>query len=181
MIDELGHGTHVLGIAAGNGKDASGAQTDFGGVAPEATIVYVSLNYKDPEGSAFVDGTSVTVIDAIKFISDQAKSLNMPWVANLSSGALYGPRNGTSLYERAIAEIANDNSFGEGRILVTSAGNGHQNLSHEYYNAGKNNHENVTYNAMLNFHIQPDDPTVINSATIEVYIPTGVTVDEFFL
>ncbi|MFY0689163.1 MAG: S8 family serine peptidase [Cyclobacteriaceae bacterium] len=116
------HGTHVAGIAAGNGRGASGV-TPYVGVAPEADIIMVA--YKQAFGTnlekhpVFVD----SVIDGIAYIAKKAKDAGKPWVVNLSLGAEGGPRNGTSLLERAINEVANDISLGSGRIVVKSAGN----------------------------------------------------------
>lgn len=44
--DVTGHGTAVLGIAAGNGR--SSADAAMQGVAPEATLVVVKLGNPDP-------------------------------------------------------------------------------------------------------------------------------------
>ena len=40
VYDSSGHGTHVLGIAAGNGRASNGLQT---GCAPESEIIVVKL------------------------------------------------------------------------------------------------------------------------------------------
>ena len=106
------HGTKVLGIAAGNGartKDTIPYGT-FQGMAPEASIIVVDgydLFYDD------------VIIDGINYIVNKAYSLGMPCAINLSLGRLQGPKDGTSLFEQTIDNIASD----IGVIVVVSAGN----------------------------------------------------------
>ena len=84
--DPESHGTHVAGIAAGNGRsaDATFAAGRFIGPAPGATIVFVQPHPGDAEGS-FTD--SVHVAEAIIYIFDKATELVMPCVINMSLGA----------------------------------------------------------------------------------------------
>ena len=54
--DLCGHGTHVAGIAAGNGSDSSGSQyyQTFYGIAPKAGLVNVRV--LDSTGAGSVSG-----------------------------------------------------------------------------------------------------------------------------
>lgn len=45
--DVTGHGTHVAGIAAGNGRASGGL---YRGVAPESSLLAVKLGSPDPKG-----------------------------------------------------------------------------------------------------------------------------------
>lgn len=96
------HGTHVAGIAGGNG-----AGTDHKGIAPEADLVFVSLR-RDAVG----------FLDAITYITDHAASEGKPCVINMSFGSHLGPHDGSSLKNQAIDALA-----GEGKVFVGSAGN----------------------------------------------------------
>lgn len=114
-----GHGTHVAGIAAGNGSIAGNEQPayTFVGVAPEADIIIV-LNNAFVEGEVGM-GDSANTLDAVQYLFNRAKDLNRPIVINMSQGDNIGPHDGTSLLERGI-----DNLLGSaGRIMVKSAGN----------------------------------------------------------
>jgi subtilisin family serine protease len=116
-IDETGgHGTHVIGIAAGDGSAAGNGQPAFTfvGVAPEADIVLVANRVTT---EAF--GDSATTLDAVQYIFNVAQTLGRPAVINLSQGDNLGPHDGTSLLERGIDNLLG----GPGRSMVKSAGN----------------------------------------------------------
>lgn len=83
-----GHGTHVAGIAAGDGSVAGNGQPAFTfvGVAPEANILMVANR---SEGSAL--GDSASTLDAVAYIFNKASSLRKPVVINQSQGDNLGP------------------------------------------------------------------------------------------
>ena len=106
------HGTHVGGIAAGNGQQTGNGQAAyrFIGMAPEADILAAnSLNAGAP-GSA--------VVDAVAWMRARALALGKPLVINLSLGSYFGARDGTSNYETALS-----NASGAGVIITGAAGN----------------------------------------------------------
>jgi subtilisin family serine protease len=108
-VDKDGHGTHVAGIAAGNGLSAK----TYVGVAPEADIMVVASN---PVTNL---GDSANTLDAINYLVAKAANLKRPLVINLSQGDNLGPHDGTSLLEKGI-----DGVLGQpGRAIVKSAGN----------------------------------------------------------
>ena len=106
------HGTHVLDIAAGNGQ-AGGPV----GIAPEADLVFVHLADRTTGGLANL-GDSVRLLEAVDFISRTAGS--QPCVINISAGRTCGPKDGTTLVERALDELL---TATPGRFVVNSAGN----------------------------------------------------------
>ncbi|ATY30897.1 S8 family peptidase [Sphingomonas psychrotolerans] len=102
------HGTHVLGIAAGNGR-AGGPQ----GVAPEADMIFVHL------GPGLGDlGNSVDLLEAIHFVVRAAEG--RPVALNMSIGRHAGPHDGTLLIERAIDWLIVNRP---GTVVVQSTGN----------------------------------------------------------
>jgi len=103
--DTDGHGTHVMGIAAGDGSSSSDG---FVGVAPQAWLVAVKTSFFTSD-----------IIRAVQYVFDLADSLGMPAVVNLSLGGHDGPHDGTSLFEQGLDELA----AGAGHIIVVSAGN----------------------------------------------------------
>ena len=117
-IDDNGHGTHVAGIAAGNGR-ATGkgkAAGRYVGIAPEATICAVK-GTRDGDGFADAD-----ILDGVRFCLGRAAALRMPTVVNLSLGSLGGPHDGSSTLEIALDEIfAGDTR--PSRALVVASGN----------------------------------------------------------
>jgi subtilisin family serine protease len=114
--DLVGHGTHVAGIAAGDGTNGSGFGT-YAGVAPEADLVVVKATHS-------IDATDFTTsnqIVAMKFIDSVATALGMPYVMNLSFGGHDGAHDGTATAERKIDELIGLGRHG--KAIVTVAGN----------------------------------------------------------
>ncbi len=103
--DTVGHGTHVAGIAAGNGGGSP--DSSLRGVAPEADLAVVKSTLETAD-----------ILSAIAHIFDVAKARNQPAVVNCSFGGHAGAHDGSSLIERTIDELS-----GPGRIVVVSAGN----------------------------------------------------------
>ncbi len=114
-LDESGHGTHVAGIAAGNGR-AGLAGLDalrYVGVAPAASLCVVKVDFSGPQGASSAD-----VIDAVAYVFAKAAALGMPAVVNLSLGTQEGPHDGTFPLDEMLEAMA-----GPGRIIVAAAGN----------------------------------------------------------
>jgi minor extracellular serine protease Vpr len=112
--DVDGHGTHVAGIACGNGRATGNGYPSgrYAGVAPEADLIVVKV----PE---IFD--SDAVVSGIHYIFSRADSLGRPAVVNVSLGAptQEGPHDGSSAFEQAV-----DRMLGEpGKAIVTAAGN----------------------------------------------------------
>lgn len=99
-VDISGHGTHVAGIACGNGRASNGR---YRGVAFESEILVVKL------GSSVGDSYPRTtrLMEAINFVVETSVELRRPIVINLSFGNSYGAHNGRSILESYINDIAN--------------------------------------------------------------------------
>jgi len=93
-VDLSGHGTHVAGIAVGNGRASEGK---YRGVAYESTLLVVKL----AEVRSQMAGISSTasLIEAVDFCMRYAIRTNQPMVINLSYGTNDGAHNGKSLVE----------------------------------------------------------------------------------
>ena len=111
--DVTGHGTAVLGIAAGNGR--SSADGSMRGVAPEATLVVVKLGNPDP---ADLPRTS-QLLQAVDFCVRYALLVERPLVINLSFGNNYGSHSGESLLETYLNAVSN---LGQ-HVICIGAGN----------------------------------------------------------
>lgn len=114
------HGTHVMDIAAGNGR------VGRAGVAPTAELAFVHLGANDTSGKANL-GDSVRILEAIDFLRILAG--NRPLVINMSVGRHGGPHDGNTLVERAI------DNFLEARpdtMICQSTGNYFMANTHAY-------------------------------------------------
>src|SRR5580765_1535043 len=108
-IDQVGHGTHVLGIAGGDGSQTGGTVPayTYAGVAPKADLLMVKTDF-----------ITTHIVDAVNYVFQKAASRAQNAVVNLSLGTHYGPHDGTSSFESALGALT-----GSGKIIVKSAGN----------------------------------------------------------
>ncbi len=107
----FGHGTHVAGIACGNGL----AVNNYKGMAPKADMIIVKANLNQPDND-FLSSLG----DAIKYIFDKADALGEPAVINISLGTYFGSHDGKDIQAQYIDNLI---TTGPGRVVVASAGN----------------------------------------------------------
>jgi subtilisin family serine protease len=118
VFDNMGHGTHVAGIAAGH--DLFGV-AGFDGVAPGAQILALKVS-NDARGGITMTGA---VLRAMNYAADYAASRGLPLVINLSFGV-----GNIAPGSAAIDTIVNEFALKHADVpFVTSAGNGGPGLS----------------------------------------------------
>lgn len=111
-VDLSGHGTHVAGIAAGNGR-ASGGR--YVGVAPEADLIIVKLAPGSSRGFARTSELMQGIDWCIRYGLEHQRAVAI----NASFGNNYGDHAGTSLLEQYI-----DGGVNLGRtVICVGAGN----------------------------------------------------------
>ena len=110
--DFSGHGTHIAGICAGNGRASGGRNR---GAAPESSLLVVKL--KNDADSVFTDYANLMMaVDyVVRFASDAA----LPLSINISYGSNDGPHDGSGLMERYL----NNCIFYGKNVVVTATGN----------------------------------------------------------
>lgn len=143
--DNDGHGTHVAGIAAGNGAALS---TKYSGLAPNADIVIIKAG----------DGTFSTsnIISALDYLKNLASSLGKPIVVNMSFGSQNGAHDGTDPLEKA---IDNFTDTAAGRVVVVASGNEN----------GDNIHKQITLAGSANTAFTLQVPTTTLSSSEDVF------------
>jgi serine protease AprX len=110
--DQVGHGTHIAGLIAGNGlKRNGGVRGRYLGVAPEASLVSVKIS--DDEGNT----TVADVIDGLQFVVAEKDELGIR-VANLSLNSTVAEPAATDPLDAA-AEV----TWANGIVVVAAAGN----------------------------------------------------------
>ncbi len=105
-VDLSGHGTHVCGIMAGNGRASNG---QYRGVAYQSDIVVVKLGRS--VGASFP--TTAQLMEGLNYCVSVALRLNRPMAINISFGNNYGSHSGNSLLETFINAVS-----GFGRISI---------------------------------------------------------------
>lgn len=120
--DTSGHGTHVAGIAAGNGRASAGR---YRGVAFGSALLVVKLG--TPQTGGFPRTSEL--MQAVDYCFRKAEEYGKPLVINLSFGNNYGSHSGTSLIETYLSDMANRwrsslviGSGNEGASAVHTAG-----------------------------------------------------------
>lgn len=101
-----GHGTHVMGIAAGDGS-AGSTPFMYAGMAPMADIAMVATTFYD-----------TAILDGVNYIMGRATATGKNCVVNLSLGSQYGPHDGSSPFEAGLDALS-----GPGRVVCVAAGN----------------------------------------------------------
>ena len=129
--DISGHGTHVTGIAAGNGIASQGR---YRGVAYESPLLIVKLG--TPGERSFPRTTEL--MQAVDYCIRKAQEYGMPVVLNLSFGNNYGSHSGNSLLESYLDDMADywrtsiiTGSGNEGASAVHTAGTLRENVTEE--------------------------------------------------
>lgn len=112
--DISGHGTHVTGIAAGNGRASNGV---YRGVAYEADLIIVKLGTPGPNS---FPSTSLLMM-GIDFCIRESINRNQPLALNLSFGNTYGSHSGSSLLETYLDSVS---ELGRISIIVGSGNEG---------------------------------------------------------
>ena len=98
--DLSGHGTGVMGIAAGNGRASEGI---YRGVAYESDLIVVKLGVSQEGGFP----RTTELLQGIDYVLRQAVTLGKPVALNLSFGNNYGSHRGESLLESYLDRAAN--------------------------------------------------------------------------
>ena len=114
--DEVGHGTHVTSIAAGNGGIPLPAPSPYIGIAPNAQIVFARVT-RDQTDS--IDNGDLQ--RGTQFLFDRADFMKKPIAVNLSLGSDFGPHDGTLAWEQVLASYVGPTL--PGHVLVAAAGN----------------------------------------------------------
>ena len=119
------HGTHTLGCAAG-----SGYNSPYRGVAPGSDICLVSNAVSDDvifiDSADYEKYTYATDALGFKYMFDYADAVGEPCVVSFSEGSSMDFRGDDQLYY----EILDSLTKAPGHIMVASAGNDGQRISH---------------------------------------------------
>lgn len=114
------HGTHVMDIAAGNGR-----ATGNPGMAPLADIIFVQVASNDfSDEESF--GNSRHLLEAVDYVFTKAKALGKAAVVNLSLGTNGGPHDGSTPVEQGLDHLLES----PGRAVVIAASNSWQDRIH---------------------------------------------------
>ncbi|HEY8039128.1 MAG TPA: S8 family serine peptidase [Polyangiaceae bacterium] len=111
--DELGHGTLVTSIAAG---DAENGRSAYRGIAPKATLLVARVFGKNSDSLG-----NDPLLQGTAFLFDRADAMGMPVVVNLSIGSDFGPHDGTMDWEQTLASYVGPQH--PGHAMVVAAGN----------------------------------------------------------
>lgn len=140
-----GHGTHVAGIAAGNG---AAFDSKYTGLAPNADIVIVKA------GDGSFDTSNIII--ALDYLKNLATSLGKPIVVNMSLGSQTGAHDGTDPLEVA---IDNFTDVAAGRIVVVASGNEN----------GENIHKQLVLPAGSSSSVALQVPTTTTTTSQDVF------------
>ncbi|MEZ4964198.1 MAG: S8 family serine peptidase [Saprospiraceae bacterium] len=174
--DRDGHGTHVAGIAAGDGSQSDACCGDYTyvGVAPEADLIIVrklGLTEGDPDSA----NTSNSKIDAIRYILSRANG--RPCVINLSLGRDIGPRDGSAITEQRIDSILS--SFPQKVAIIQSSGNEADEVMHMEGTVPDHDTESVIFKVKKSIDVIVKVELLYDGNHLEAAVkPPGETFDE---
>lgn len=137
--DEIGHGTYVAGLAAGN----ISVENDFQGAAYDATLAIVKLKPAKPylrefflindEADCYQEND---IIAGVKYLDELARNSNKPLVICLALGTSMGNHSGTSPLCKYLNQVGRYSS----NAIVTGTGN-EANTRHHYYGSIQSENE----------------------------------------
>ena len=143
--DISGHGTHIAGICAGNGRVSNGKNQ---GVAPESSLIVIKL--KNDASSVYSDYANLMM--AVDFAVRFTNSLSLPLSINISYGSNDGSHTGNSLLELFMEQV----SFYGKNIISVATGNEGLTRRHASLNIGSSLTKN-SYKKSLSFTIAPGE------------------------
>lgn len=143
--DSSGHGTHIAGICAGNGRVSNGKNQ---GVAPESSLIVVKL--KNDASSVYSDYANLMM--AVDFAVRFTNSLSMPLSINISYGSNDGSHTGNSLLELFMEQV----SFYGKNIISVATGNEGRTRRHASLNIGSSLTKS-SHKKSLSFTIAPGE------------------------
>ena len=157
-LDTDGHGTHVAGIAGGNGRGTGyGKQAGvYCGVAPESDLIIVKDNQ-------FLEGS---ILEAVDYIFKKADALcpGRPVVVNISVGGIHaGPHDGTATLEENLSNYLLDEP---GRAIVIAAGNDGNRDIHFQTSVGS-----AGDSTSVSFQIESNPPASNDLFTLNIWYP----------
>ena len=100
-VDLSGHGTHVAGIAAGNGRASDFVYT---GVAPQSSLLIVKLSTSYNTNFP----TTTQIMLGVDYCIRKSIELGLPITINISLGYTLGSHSGTSLLETYLNYISSN-------------------------------------------------------------------------
>ena len=143
--DISGHGTHIAGICAGNGRVSNGKNQ---GAAPESSLIVVKL--KNDASSVYSDYANLMM--AVDFAVRFTNSLSLPLSINISYGSNDGSHTGNSLLELFMEQV----SFYGKNIISVATGNEGLTRRHASLNIGSSLTKSP-YKKSLSFTIAPGE------------------------
>lgn len=143
--DSSGHGTHIAGICAGNGRVSNGKNQ---GVAPESSLIVVKL--KNDASSVYSDYANLMM--AVDFAVRFTNSLFLPLSINISYGSNDGSHTGNSLLELFMEQV----SFYGKNIISVATGNEGRTRRHSSLNIGSSLTKS-SHKKSLSFTIAPGE------------------------
>lgn len=134
MRDASGHGTHVAGIAAGNGAASMG---QYRGIAYESPLLVVKLGNARPGGFP----KTTQLMEGLEYVRKKAQEAGVPVAVNISFGNNYGSHAGESLLESYISQLANQWKMS----IVVGTGNEGNTAIHREGRLAENQRESVEF------------------------------------
>lgn len=167
--DSSGHGTHIAGICAGNGRVSNGKNQ---GVAPESSLIVVKL--KNDASSVYSDYANLMM--AVDFAVRFTNSLFLPLSINISYGSNDGSHTGNSLLELFMEQV----SFYGKNIISVATGNEGRTRRHASLNIGSSLTKS-SYKKSLSFTIAPGERSLYleiwqvfaDDFSYELFAPSG--------
>lgn len=179
-IDLYGTGTHLTGIAAGNGRATANGYSAhrYVGMAPNADLILVRCLQTD-----------MGIIDGVNFIFTKAQSLGKPCVVLVTAVNQRGPHDGSAVLDRTLSALCGpgklivcpvgDDVYQQpihAKMVLASGGSGTFNFTIPPYSpsTGETLEVQMWHDPASYFQVQMTSPNGITSSVIAPGVSTGV-------